>query len=43
MKQRADLPNSHLYLSSYWKIGQTEDEHKVAKRNDSEQGAAAVS
>ncbi len=43
LKQRADLPNSHLYLSSYWKIGQTEDEHKVAKRNDSEQDAAAVS
>ncbi|QEG43308.1 siderophore-interacting protein [Roseimaritima ulvae] len=30
------VPNSHIYLSSYWKIGQSDEGHKQAKRLDSE-------
>ncbi|MGO2132282.1 MAG: siderophore-interacting protein [Halomonas sp.] len=33
-KQTLDVPKSHLYVSSYWKIGQTEDGHKLAKQQD---------
>lgn len=36
LKQTYDLPKSFFYVSSYWKIGQTEDGHKVAKQQDSE-------
>jgi NADPH-dependent ferric siderophore reductase len=32
------LQSSHLYISSYWKFGSNEDNHKIAKRED----AAAV-
>ncbi|PHQ33251.1 siderophore-interacting protein [Rhodopirellula bahusiensis] len=32
-----NLPNTHLYLSSYWKLGQSDEGHKQAKRLDSEQ------
>lgn len=35
LKHTHELPKSHLYVSSYWKIGQTEDGHKRAKRQDS--------
>ena len=31
------VAKSHLYISSYWKIGNSEDQHKVAKRDDAEQ------
>lgn len=31
-----DLPKSHLYISSYWKMGVNEDDHKTAKRQDNE-------
>ncbi|MCT7655619.1 siderophore-interacting protein [Oceanimonas sp. NS1] len=41
LKQEYDLAKSHLYISSYWKLDQSEDEHKVVKRQDSEQEAAA--
>ncbi len=35
-----DIAKTHLYLSSYWKLGQSEDEHKIAKQQDAEQTAA---
>lgn len=36
LKQEQDIPRDHLYISSYWKIGQSEDGHKAAKRRDLE-------
>ena len=36
-KEEHQLPNSHLYLSSYWKLGQSDEGHKQAKKLDSEQ------
>lgn len=36
-KQEQGVPLSHLYVSSYWKLGQSEDEHKIAKQQDREQ------
>lgn len=33
-RQDCDIPRTQMYLSSYWKIGQSEDEHKVTKRQD---------
>ncbi|WP_108127551.1 siderophore-interacting protein [Saccharospirillum mangrovi] len=32
----ADIPKSHFYISSYWKMGANEDDHKMAKREDNE-------
>ena len=37
-----NVPLSHLYLSSYWKLGQAEEGHKAAKREDSESEEALV-
>ncbi|MDF1692385.1 MAG: siderophore-interacting protein [Zhongshania sp.] len=37
LKQTRQLGKSQLYISSYWKIGNDEDQHKVEKRQDSEQ------
>lgn len=37
LREQDNLPNTHLYLSSYWKLGQSDEEHKQAKRLDSEQ------
>lgn len=36
LKAEYEIPKSHFYVSSYWKIGQTEDGHKLAKQQDSE-------
>ncbi len=30
------LPKTHLYISSYWKIDNTEDQHKIEKRKDAQ-------
>lgn len=35
-KQTYDIPKAHFYVSSYWKTGQSEDGHKVAKQQDNE-------
>jgi NADPH-dependent ferric siderophore reductase len=36
LKNTFELPKSHFYTSSYWKLGVSEDEHKIAKREDTE-------
>lgn len=35
-KQDRTVPREHLYISSYWKAGNTEEQHKVVKRADAE-------
>jgi len=35
-KQQRQVLKSHLYISSYWKINSTEDQHKIAKRDDAQ-------
>lgn len=35
-KQEKGVGRRNLYVSSYWKIGISEDQHKVAKRQDAE-------
>lgn len=35
LKSTFDLPKSHFYTSSYWKLGASEDQHKIAKKADS--------
>ncbi|WP_372863310.1 siderophore-interacting protein [Psychrobacter sp.] len=30
------IPKTHLYISSYWKVDSTEDQHKIVKREDAE-------
>jgi NADPH-dependent ferric siderophore reductase len=34
-KKDQKVPREHLYISSYWKIGQSEDKHKIIKKQDS--------
>lgn len=36
LKVDRGVEKSHLYISSYWKKGNTEEEHKVAKQADAE-------
>ena len=36
-KQDKQVAKSHLYVSSYWKMGISEDQHKVVKNQDAEQ------
>ena len=33
-KFERQIPKDKLYVSSYWKIGSTEDQHKIAKQTD---------
>lgn len=40
LKEVRKVPRSHLYISSYWQIGQSEDGHKQNKARDSESLAA---
>jgi len=35
-KNEKNISKENLYISSYWKLGINEDEHKVEKRNDAE-------
>lgn len=35
-KEERRVARGDLYVSSYWKLGNSEDQHKVAKRVDSE-------
>lgn len=35
LKEERAIEKTHLYVSSYWKKGNTEEEHKVAKQADS--------
>lgn len=35
-KSEHDIAKTHLYISSYWKLGNTEDEHKIIKKQDVE-------
>jgi NADPH-dependent ferric siderophore reductase len=35
-KEERQVARADLYLSSYWKLGSSEDQHKVAKRADAE-------
>ncbi|WP_444928167.1 siderophore-interacting protein [Microbulbifer sp. TRSA002] len=35
-KQERVIPKTHIYISSYWKIGQSDEGHKLAKRMDNE-------
>jgi NADPH-dependent ferric siderophore reductase len=35
-KQERGVAKTHLYISSYWKLDNSEDEHKVIKRQDAE-------
>ena len=35
-KAHYELPKTHLYISSYWKVDNTEDQHKIEKRNDAQ-------
>jgi NADPH-dependent ferric siderophore reductase len=36
LKVERSLEKSHIYISSYWKRGDTEEQHKIAKQADSE-------
>lgn len=38
-KVERPIPKTHLYISSYWKVDNTEDQHKIEKRNDAESAA----
>ena len=37
LKNQRTLSKEFLYISSYWKMGNTEEQHKVAKREDAAQ------
>ncbi len=42
LKDEKSLPHEQLYISSYWKKGRSEDQHKIDKRQDSEAYAKAL-
>lgn len=35
-KKEKAISKEHLYISSYWKLGSNEDQHKIVKRDDTE-------
>ena len=36
-KKEKNISKENLYISSYWKLGINEDQHKIEKRNDAEE------
>ena len=40
LTKEKQLPHEQVYISSYWKKGRSEDQHKIEKRQDSEAFAA---
>ena len=40
LREECAIERSHLYVSSYWKKGNTEEEHKKAKQTDADQANA---
>lgn len=42
LKDEKSLPHEQLYISSYWKKGRSEDQHKIDKRQNSEAYAKAL-
>lgn len=41
-RQERGVEKSHLYISSYWKRGLQEEDHKLAKREDAETAASVA-
>jgi len=42
LKQNRNVDKSHLYISSYWRKGLQEEEHKVVKKDDAQVMAGGV-
>jgi len=42
LKDDKQVPHSQVYISSYWRKGRSEDQHKIDKRQDSEAFAQAL-
>ncbi len=40
LKEACSVEKSNLYISSYWKLGNTEDQHKAAKQDDAKSAEA---
>ena len=36
LKDEKEVPHSQVYISSYWREGRSEDQHKIDKRQDVE-------
>lgn len=36
-RDKLDVRSPHVYISSYWKLGASEDQHKVSKREDAQE------
>ncbi len=42
LRDEVGIGNANLYTSSYWKLGLTETEHKVVKREDAEEQSVPI-